>query len=306
MVVRDLHPGYLSTRVAAELGLPRTLTVQHHVAHVAAVLAEHGRTDRVIGVAYDGTGYGTDGHVWGAEVFVGDLTGAERVGQLRYAPMPGGDRAARSPWRCALGYAALADGEPPAFAAALADVPDRERAVAARQIAAGINAPLASSMGRLFDAAAAVLGVRRDAQYEGQAPMELEALAGTAPADPLPFPFTQADGRWQLDPLPLLVALDHARAHGVDMATLAARFHESVAAATAALVGRVADDTGLRTVALGGGVFQNARLLGSLRRRLEDARFEVLVPRRLSPNDGAVSFGQAALAAATLQREGGA
>jgi len=305
VVVRDLHPGYLSSSVAAELGLPRTIAVQHHVAHVAAVLAEHGRVNPVIGVAFDGTGYGSDGHVWGAEVFIADLNTAQRVGQLRYAPMPGGDLAARSPWRCALGYRSLAGRDGPDFEAAFAGVPEQERAVAEQQIARRLNAPLASSMGRLFDAAAAVIGVRHHAHYEGQAPMELEALAGTAPAEPLPFPVAHENGRWYLEPLPLLSALDEHRARGDARAGLAARFHESVAAGVATLVDRVAEATGLHTVALGGGVFQNARLLTSLRRRLCGAGFEVLLPRALSPNDGAISFGQAALAAATLRREGG-
>jgi len=305
IVVRDHHPGYLSTRVADELGLPRSIAVQHHVAHMAAVLAEHARTDPAIGVMFDGTGYGSDGMIWGAEVFVGDLRGTERVGQLRYAPMPGGDLAARSPWRCALGYRSLAGDAAPAFDAALGGVTDTDRHLAEQQIARGVNAPLASSMGRLFDAAAAVLGLRHHARYEGQAPMELEALAGARPAEPLPFPLAWEDDRWQLEPLPLLVALDERRARGDDLAELAARFHESVVAGTAALVERVGEARGLRTVALGGGVFQNARLLRGLRARLRVAGFEVLVPRALSPNDGAISFGQAALAAAILQHEGG-
>jgi hydrogenase maturation protein HypF len=306
LAVRDRHPGYLSSRVAAELGLPRVLDVQHHVAHVAAVLAEHGRSGPAIGVAFDGTGYGDDGHVWGAEVFVASLTAAERVAQLRYAPLPGGDLAARTPWRVALGYRALGAAALPAFDAAFTGVAPDERAIAERQISRQINAPLASSMGRLFDAAAAVLGVRRSTHYEGQAPMELEALAGRAPAEPLPFPITEeAGGYLVMEPLPLLMALDERRRAGDSVATLAARFHESVAATAAAVVRRVAERTGVVTVALGGGVFQNARLLSSLGRRLEADGLEVLRPRHLSPNDGAISFGQAAIAAALLQAERG-
>ncbi|MDH5198046.1 MAG: carbamoyltransferase HypF, partial [Gemmatimonadota bacterium] len=304
VVVRDLHPGYLSTRVAEELALPRTIAVQHHVAHVAAVLAEHGCADRVIGVAFDGTGLGDDGNVWGAEVFTADLRTAERVGQLRYAPMPGGDLAARSPWRCALGYRSLAAHDGPTFAAAFADLPETEQTLAEQQIARRLNAPLASSMGRLFDAAAAVIGLRQIAHYEGQAPMELEALAGEGPAEPLPFPVSEEAGRLVLEPLPLLAALDERRLAGDDPRTLAARFHESVAAGTARLVERVAATTGLRTVVLAGGVFQNARLLSRLRARLTEGGLRVLVPRTLSPNDGAISFGQAALAAAILHDEG--
>jgi hydrogenase maturation protein HypF len=303
VAVRDRHPGYLSTRVAEELGL-RTLVVQHHVAHVAAVLAEHGRTDPAIGVAFDGTGYGDDGHTWGAELFVASLTESRRVGQLRYAPMPGGDLAARSPWRAALGYQSLAPDGAPAFAAAFAGVPPTELALVRRQLASRVNAPLASSMGRLFDAAAAVLGIRREAAYEGQAPMELEALAGSRPARALPFTVTEEpDGLLVLDPLPLLAALDDRRGRGDDVADLAARFHETVADASAVLVEWVAADTGLRTAALSGGVFQNARLLAGVRRRLLALGLEVLTPHLLGPNDGAISYGQAAVAAALLARE---
>jgi hydrogenase maturation protein HypF len=304
VAVRDLHPGYLSTRVAAELGLERTIAVQHHHAHVAAVLAEHGVTEPGVGVAYDGTGYGDDGHVWGAEILVADLAGYRRAAHLRYAPLPGGDLGARAPWRAALGYLSLEPNAAPTFARAFAAVTRAERAVAERQIAQGLNAPLASSMGRLFDAAAAILGVRSAARYEGQAAMELEALSGARVARPLPFPLVgDGDGRWILDPVPLLAALGKGLAAGADPADLAAAFHESVAAATDDLVARIAAHAGVRTVALGGGCFQNARLLVSIRARLEARGLRVLVPCRLGPNDGAVSYGQAAVAAAVLRRE---
>jgi hydrogenase maturation protein HypF len=159
-------------------------------------------------------------------------------------------------------------------------------------------------MGRLFDAAAAILGVRSVAHYEGQAAMELEALAGTRPATPLSFPAREAANHvWELDPLPLLVALGEAAAHGGDRAVLAAAFHESVAAGTAELAARCAMDRGLTTVALGGGCFQNARLHEGIRNHLERRGLRVLVPRRLSPNDGAISYGQAAVASALFRRE---
>jgi hydrogenase maturation protein HypF len=156
-------------------------------------------------------------------------------------------------------------------------------------------------MGRLFDAAAAVLGVRQRASYEGQAAMELEALAGSGPAEPLRFPAIQgSEGFWTLDPVPLLAALGEQRAGGEDTGTLAARFHESVAAAAARVAGEACEAFALNTVALGGGCFQNARLLVSLRRRLEAIGLRVLLPIALSPNDGAISYGQAAVAAAKL------
>lgn len=303
VAVRDLHPGYLSTRFAEELGLSRIIAVQHHHAHVAAVAAEHGVTTPVVGLAFDGTGLGDDGHVWGAEALVADLGGYRRAGHLRYAPLPGGDLAAREPWRAALGYLSLDDSSAAAFALAFQGVRQQERLMAFRQIHRGINTPLASSMGRLFDAAAAVLGVRAVSTYEGQAAMELEAMAGEIPAAPLTFPVHEDNGRFVLDPLPLLAALGELRLGGAEAGQLAARFHESVAAAAATLALRVADSAGLTSVVLGGGSFQNARLLGGVRGRLEDAGLRVLVPRRLGPNDGSISYGQAAIAAAILSRE---
>ena len=304
VAVRDLHPGYLSTRLAGDLGLERIIDVQHHHAHIAAVLAEHGETEPVVGLAFDGTGYGADGNVWGAEFLVADLAGYRRVGQLRYARLPGGDLAAREPWRSALGYLALEPAAAGAFTHALARISDGTRSIAIQQIARRLNAPLASSLGRLFDAAAAVLGVRTVSRYEGEAAMELEALAGRRGAQPFPFPAALGrDGVWVLDPLPLLVALGEGRIAGVGLAELAARFHESVAAAADSLAARIAAQVGLRTIALGGGCFQNARLLVSLVARLEARGLRVLVPRRLGPNDGAVSYGQAAVAAALLDSE---
>jgi len=304
VAVRDLHPGYMSTRLAGDLGFERTIAVQHHHAHIAAVLAEHGVLERVVGVVFDGTGYGADGHVWGAEFLIADLARYRRAGQLRYARLPGGDLAAREPWRAALGYAALEPGAAAAFARAFATVRPDLQALAMQQIARRLNAPLASSLGRLFDAAAAVLGVCVANRYEGQAAMELEALAGHRRAQPLPFPMTLGpDGVWVLDPVPLLIALGEQGARGIGVAELAARFHESIAAAADSLAARLAAEAGVTTVALGGGCFQNARLLVSLRARLEARGLRVLVPRQLSPNDGAVSYGQAAVAAALLQQE---
>ena len=304
VAVRDLHPGYMSTRLAGDLGLERIIAVQHHHAHIAAVLAEHGLTQRVIGLAFDGTGYGDDENIWGAEFFDCDLASYRRVGQLRYAHMPGGDLAAREPWRAALGYLVLEPDAARAFSCMLDAVPMNIRNVVIQQIARRVNAPLASSMGRLFDAAGAVLGVSLANEYEGQTAMQLEALAGRRRAQPLPFPMRAApDGTWVLDPLPLLVAIGEQRVRGVSLSELAARFHESIAAGADQLAARLAADAGIGTVVLGGGCFQNARLLISLQARLEARGLRVLVPRQLSPNDGAVSYGQAAVAAALLRQE---
>ena len=304
VVVRDLHPGYLSTRIAGELGLPREIAVQHHHAHLAAVMAEHGVTERVVGVALDGTGYGDDGHVWGAEVLAADLLGYERTAHLAYAPLPGGDLAAREPWRVAAGYASLDPAVAAAFALAFDGIRDEHRAIAARQIERRLNSPLASSMGRLFDAAAAVLGVRRGMSYEGQAAMELESLAAATPAMPVEIPVREEGGTLLMDPLPLLVALGERRQRGEDVGTLAAVFHESVIDVIVRVAVRVADTRQLRTVALAGGSFQNARLLSGVRRRITNEGLCVLEARQLPPNDGAISYGQAAMAAALLARGG--
>jgi hydrogenase maturation protein HypF len=300
--VRDLHPGYLSTRVAEDLGLSRTIAVQHHHAHIAAVAAEHGVTTPVVGLAFDGTGLGDDGHVWGAETLIADLNGYWRAAHLRYVPLPGGDLAAREPWRVALGYLSLEPGVAEAFELAFRDIEPDHRATAERQIERRLNAPLASSMGRLFDAVSAILGLRQRVSYEGQAAMELESLAGAQPAEPLTFPMSETDDALVLDPIPLLAALGEQRRRGVDAGLLAARFHESVASAAASVAILVADRAGIEIVALGGGSFQNARLLAGIRSRLEARGLSVLVPRQLGPNDGAISFGQAAVAASLLAR----
>lgn len=316
-VVRDLHPGYLSTRIAEEMEeeLGPAITVQHHHAHVAAVMAEHGRTEAVVGLAFDGVGLGDDGTIWGAEILVSDLRGYRRVGHLRSAPLPGGDLAARNPWRAALGYWSLKPedrrGSDPsglagleAWDRAFGPVPPSDLEMASLQVARGVNAPTASSMGRLFDAAASVLGLRTHASFEGQAPMELEALAGDRPAEALPFPAVHGeDGRVILDPLPLLDALARGVRRGEPPADLAAAFHESLAEGWSEAAIRIAGVEGLDTVVLGGGVFQNARLTARLGERLEMRGLQVLRAVRLSPNDGGLSYGQAAVAAARMAED---
>lgn len=299
-VARDLHPDYLSTRFAEEAGLEPVIPVQHHHAHLAAVAAEHGVDEAVAALVFDGTGYGTDGRIWGAEALVGDLAEFRRAGRMRYAPLPGGDLAVRTPWRSALGYFSLEPGEPGSSGRALDGTDEEEIRVASRQIEAGLNAPEASSMGRLFDAAAAVLGVRHESAYEAQAAMELEARAGDLSGDPLPFPIVREEGTWVMDPVPLLSALGRRVRDGEPADLLAAAFHESVAETAAEMARRVCRDADLDRVVLAGGVFQNARLLSGVARRLEEAGLEPLLPRELGPGDGAISVGQAAVAAARL------
>lgn len=302
-VVRDLHPGYMSTRIAEESGLEPLPPVQHHHAHIAAVMGEHGVSSPVVGLAFDGTGYGTDGNVWGCELVLADLTDFERLAHLRYAPLPGGERAVRAPWRTLLGYASL-DDDLEWIGDVLAGIDPEEVAIATRQTERSLNAPPASSLGRLFDAAAAVLGIRVESRYEGQAAMELESAAGSLPGRVLPFPVTD-DGVRVLDPVPLLRRLTDDRRAGRSVAELAADFHETVAFASARLAGELCRSVGVDTVALAGGCFQNARLSVAVARKLEADGLAVLLPRILSPNDGAVSYGQAVVAAARLRQRGG-
>ena len=309
VLAHDLHPGYLSTRMAEvwarEWETEAMVAVQHHHAHVVAVAAEWGQTRPVLGLAFDGLGYGDDGMVWGGEVLVADPWHYRRVARLSYAPMPGGDLAARSPWRAALGYGSLDPDDGDWVSRALQGVGPEAVGAARWQIASATNAPKASSMGRLFDAAAAVIGLRSVSSFEGQAAMELEAAARQWGgwmdlAEPsLPFPFCSApDGTWVMDPIPLLRGMAHARAEGAPVAELAARFHEAVARTAVDLTCRIADNEGLATVVLSGGVFQNSVLRSRVRVGLEARGLEVLVPRLLSPNDGGVSYGQAVIAAA--------
>ncbi|MEA2360060.1 MAG: hydrogenase maturation protein HypF, partial [Solirubrobacteraceae bacterium] len=300
VVAHDLHPDYLSTAYALEREDVELVAVQHHHAHLAACLAEHGERGPAVGAIYDGTGLGTDGTVWGGELLVGDLAGFERAGHLRPVRLPGGDRAVRQPWRMACAWLQEASGAPPALPATLADAvgPTAWEAIA-RLASSGLAAPVNTSMGRLFDAVAALCGVRAEVSYEGQAAAELEGAAAraAAPGDPYPLDVETGDAV-VLDPRPTIAAIARDVADGIDAGLVGARFHAAVARATARAVDVVAERHGIATVVLSGGVFQNRLLLDATARRLAERGLRVLVPERLSPNDGAISYGQAAVAAA--------
>jgi len=296
-IAHDLHPDYRSTRWALAQPLPR-VAVQHHHAHIAACLAEHGRVDRVLGVAFDGTGCGPAGELWGGEFLVADLAGFRRAGHLRALRLAGGEAAIREPWRVAA--AALVDaGEP---LDRLARIDARRLAAARRLLDIDALAPPATSAGRWFDAVAALLAVRDEISYEGQAAVELEALAADADAPPLPFAVSDRDP-FVIDLRPAVRALVAAVAAGAPRAALAASFHETLAAAVAAACRRVRLRERLATVALSGGCFQNARLTARCLARLAADGFEVLVHRRVPPNDGGLSLGQAAVAAFASSKE---
>jgi hydrogenase maturation protein HypF len=316
-IAHDLHPDYHSTqwiqklhaapgpeRWQQRLAAAQLVPVQHHHAHLASVLAEHGERGPALGVTWDGTGYGTDGTIWGGEFLLGDATSFERVAHLRPFRLPGGDAAVKEPRRSALGLLAAsglleqAEGNPAleAFTAA-------ELRVLRVMLARGVNCPVTTSAGRLFDTVAALVGIRQRAAFEGQAAMELEWAArdrdeGEAPPPPNALPIGRESDTLVLDWRPLVEELLlEVRASGPS-SRIAERFHESLARA----IVTVAEHTGQRLVALTGGCFQNRRLTERTQHLLEAAGFTVLLNRQVPTNDGGVSLGQVAVAAAALVR----
>jgi hydrogenase maturation protein HypF len=297
VVAHDLHPDYLSTKYAADLAGVELIGVQHHHAHIAACLADNDADGPVIGVAFDGTGYGPDGTIWGGEFLIADLTGYRRAGHLEPVPMPGGAAAIRQPWRMAAAYleAAFPEGAPAELAVWQRN--DQTWGPVTAMARRGLNSPLTSSAGRLFDAAAALLGVRDAINYEGQAAIELEQLADPAERSGYEAEVTSGDvvGVRGAD---LIRAVTDDLAAGVDRAVIAARFHNGVAAATVSACRILSERHGLQTVALSGGVFQNMLLTARVTAQLAAAGFTVLTHSRVPCNDGGISFGQAAVAAA--------
>ncbi|HQZ22624.1 MAG TPA: carbamoyltransferase HypF [Thermoflexales bacterium] len=300
----DLHPGYLSTRLAREMAQKRDvplIQVQHHHAHIASVMAEHnlGPTERVIGIALDGTGAGTDGAIWGGEVLIASYASFERFAHLKYVPLPGGDAAIKRPYRAALAHlfaAGIAWDEDLACAQAC---PPAELRVLRQQLERNLNCAPTSSMGRLFDAAAALIGIRQTVSYEAQAAIEMESLAGDLDENGYAFGIErQPDDTLIVDPAPMWNALITDIRMGVPKPALIAWFHAGVADLILKLARRAREETRLSTVALSGGVFQNTLLLGMAVRRLRDEGFTPRVHRRVPPNDGGLALGQVAVALA--------
>ncbi|MEV0084885.1 carbamoyltransferase HypF [Saccharopolyspora sp. NPDC050642] len=294
VVAHDLHPEYLSTKYAAELDGAELVGVQHHHAHIASCLADNGESGPVLGVAFDGTGYGGDGSIWGGEFLVADLTGFRRQGHLEPVPLPGGTTAIKQPWRSAVAYLAECGNLTP-------DLDVLQRNANWAEVAAlsrwDRHAPPASSAGRLFDAVAAILGVRDLINYEGQAAIELEQLADTTEAGE--YPVSISGG-----PVLRVRGADLVRSVVADLRAatplpvIAARFHNGLAAAVVDVCGRMRDSTGIGTVALSGGVFQNVLLLQRVTMLLDRNGFRTLLHSQVPANDGGISLGQAAVAGA--------
>jgi hydrogenase maturation protein HypF len=305
VLAHDLHPDYVSTRYATERaagapGLTR-FAVQHHHAHLASCMAEHGLPGPVIGVSLDGTGYGTDGAIWGGEFLVGGYRDFRRAAHLRYVPLPGGDAAVHEPWRMAVAHLADAGVARDLLAAR---VPDAALRTVEAMLRRRLNAPLTSSAGRLFDAVAALAGVRDRVSFEGQAAMELEWRASEACADGT-YPFAlreaaEAGGPLQIDTRPLIAAVAEDVRGGVRAAVIGRRFHATMAAVVVRVCERLRALTRLNEVVLSGGVFMNVLLLEQAVAGLEAAGFRAFRHRLVPPNDGGLCLGQLAVAAARL------
>ncbi|HEY1348151.1 MAG TPA: carbamoyltransferase HypF [Ktedonobacteraceae bacterium] len=308
VIAYDLHPQYLTTTYALSTEIPQKIGIQHHHAHIASVMAEHGLSEPLIGIAADGTGYGTDGALWGCEILVGGLCHVERFAHLAYVPLPGGEQAVRQCWRMAAVYLARVYGDD--FLAL--PIPcvrrlDRHKwQVLSQMIAHRVNSPLTSSLGRLFDAVAALLDLRDEAFYEGQAASELEVQARLAkpwPQEEAIYPFHLKAGESTLDVLPMIQAIVQDLQQKQTVPLIAWRFHVSLAELLAQAAQAASQQTGLTTIALSGGVFQNRLLLTLLSDRLHSMGYTVYTNQRVPSNDGGISLGQAAIAAWRLRSD---
>jgi hydrogenase maturation protein HypF len=289
-VAYDLHPGYLSTKYALGLEGLEKIGVQHHHAHIASCMAENGLAGEVIGVAMDGTGYGLDGAIWGGEFLLASYAGFERRAHLRYVPLAGGDAAVREPWRSALGYAGAAER---LLAGVDGHISEQRLRVVERMIATGTNTVMTSSCGRLFDAVAALIGLRYEVNFEGQAAIELEAVVDPSCQERYGFDI----GGEELDFRAMMERIVKERAAP---SVVAARFHNTLAAAIHEMCRRMRRESGIGRVCLSGGTFQNMRLLGLVARALGASGFELFLHRRVPPNDGGIALGQAVIAAARM------
>lgn len=303
LVAHDLHPDYLSTGYAATLGLP-SVAVQHHHAHMASCMAENGLEGEVIGVILDGTGYGTDGTIWGGEFLVGGYRGFQRRGHFARLRMPGGDAAVKEPYRMALSalYSLHGDRLFDQSLPVLSEVALADRQLFLKMLEKGINSPFTSSCGRLFDAVSALIGVRSRISYEGQAAIELEALAEQG-GEVEPYPYRVQEELGQvLDFAPAVAAICADLASGRSRADIARAFHRTVARGVLDVCRRLKQETGYVRVVLSGGVFQNRLLTEEVADLLADEGFQVYCHRLVPPNDGGLALGQAAIAGAMQAR----
>ncbi|HDK26247.1 MAG TPA: carbamoyltransferase HypF [Candidatus Atribacteria bacterium] len=301
IIACDLHPDYLSTKYAEEIGAKRGIEVvkiQHHYAHIASCMVENDIRERVIGVAYDGTGYGDDGKIWGGEFLLCDFKKYFRIGHLRYSPLPGGDKAIAEPWRVAYGYLYSIYGKK--AKELRIDFIQRQNhnilSIIEKMIDQKINSPLTSSCGRLFDAISALIGVRDKVSYEGQAAMEMEAICVSGIEEGYKFDIYKENKEFIINPENIFKEIICDLKNGASKGVIAAKFHNTVADFTGDLCVKIREITNLNKVALSGGVFQNRYLTERIISHLEKEGFQVYIQRKVPPNDGGISLGQAVIA----------
>ncbi|MGI8863963.1 MAG: carbamoyltransferase HypF [Solirubrobacteraceae bacterium] len=298
LVAYDLHPDYLSTKYALERDGVELLGVQHHHAHMAACLAEHGELGTAVGAIFDGTGYGEDGTVWGGEILCGDIGSFRRVGSLHPVRLPGGAQAIRQPWRMACAWLQESAGTPPLPPVTLRDQVDSERWSRVAQLArTGLASPQTTSAGRLFDAVAALCGLRPEINYEGQAAIELEAACDPHERGSYPMPVTRQGDAIVIDPRETIAAVSADVGAGASVGTVATRFHRAMARGTVEACTLAASACDAEIVVLSGGVFLNQRLLEAVSAGLSARGLRVLTPELVPAGDGGISYGQAAVAA---------
>lgn len=298
----DLHPDYLSTRYALELTEVEKIGVQHHHAHIVSCLAENKQDGPVIGLSFDGTGYGTDGHIWGGEILVATAAEFQRAAHLAYIPMPGSAAAIREPWRMAVSYLndAFAENFQELGLPAIESKDHTQVKTILEMTRKGFNSPLTSSLGRLFDGVAAIIGLRDRVAFEGQAAMELEMIAKGEPDSVYGYDWEGNAPPYRIAVAPLVRGVAGDVRRGVPPGVISARFHATLIAMFTELTRKIAREYGIRRVALSGGVFQNSLLLDGMIRSLSAENFEVITHTRVPANDGGIALGQAVAAAAMI------
>jgi hydrogenase maturation protein HypF len=302
IIACDMHPDYLSTRFAREQADMRRIEVQHHHAHIVSCMAEHGLEGPVIGLAFDGTGYGSDGTIWGGEVLVADARQFERAAHLTPMPMPGSSAAIKEPWRMAASYLHAAFGEElmNLNLPLLKQMERQKIRIIIEMITKGINCPQTSSLGRLFDAVAAIAGVRNHVNFEGQAAMELEMLAGGRSDNVYDIEWT-TDAPIKIQPQTIIRGVVHDVQNGRSITEISDTFHRTLVVLFARICEKIRQNYSLKQVILSGGCFQNSILLTGLMRQLEAHQFEVYTHRQVPANDGGIALGQA-IAAASIAK----
>ncbi len=297
LVAHDLHPDYLSTRFALDMGLP-TVPVQHHHAHIASVLAEYMLDEKVIGVSFDGTGLGDDNNIWGSEFMVCDLEGYDRITHLEYVPMPGGDKSTYEPWRLAVSYLYKLHGRELCGLDLpfIREIDPTALDLVLQSIEKNINCPLSSGAGRLFDAVAALLNLCTVSRFHAEAPMRLEAAIRHDNSS-YTYDISPANSDEAIGVTPIINSIIQDLGKGVDVGLISVRFHNTISSIILETVTRISKDHGIKKVALSGGTFQNRYLSEKIENQLKDNGFEVLVPLQLPANDGGIALGQLAVAA---------